>query len=496
MADPPPTGRPPDDGTSGGPGEIGAGRPQSTALAARLNRVSQGRDFSDLAELVHVRGGDGSRRNRRFALTFDDGPVLQTYDVLRALEAKGARGTFFLVGRKVGGHEALVRRIVAGGHEIGNHSFGHDAYPEPEDLGAASSILKRVAGVRPRLYRPPFGAVDRAGAEAARAQGMEVTLWSVDSEDGMPLEDGIPADRVIANVVTRARPGAIALLHDGLPWSHAAAAVPDLIDELQGRGFELVTVSELLAEEDPAPAPRRGLRDRLRRVTGRGEVEGSQRPESVEGSAPDFAGILAWVGEGVEPAPAPGAAGRLIAGACELLRDDPPVESSVLRRCIAAQESDAIRVVALGFALRLFEARSGEEAPLPGAQASRIRSAPDARDEAAAVARELSRPTRIDRIEMEHVAGEQGGEGAVDSARTGPQPPFLALFAPGADVWLSIQAWARGVAEAAARQRLRELLEEAGVSEPLWEDRVLDRLDVDFLLRFGYALGACEDAAR
>jgi peptidoglycan/xylan/chitin deacetylase (PgdA/CDA1 family) len=489
VADPPPTGQPPDDGASEGPGAIGAGRPQSTALAAKLNRASEGRDFSNLGGMVHVRGGDGSRRNRRFALTFDDGPVLQTYDVLRALESKGARGTFFLVGRKVAGHEALVRRIVAGGHEIGNHSFGHDAYPEPGDLSAASSILEGIAGVRPRLYRPPFGAVDRGGAEAARSQGMEVTLWSVDSEDGMPLEDGIPADRVIANVVTRAKPGAIALLHDGLPWSQAAAAVPDLIDELQGRGFELVTVSELLAE-DADPPPRRGLRGRLRRVAGRGD--GSPAPAPVEGASPDFAGILTWVAEGVEPAPATDAAGRLIAGACGLLHEDPPVDSTILRRCVAAHESDAIRVIAIGFALRRFEARSGEPSPLPEAQASRIRSASDPGDGAAVVARELSRPTRIDRLEMEHAAEEQGGK--VESGRTGPQPPFLALFAPGPDVWLPIQAWARRVAAAAAQRRLRELLEAAGVSEPLWEDDVLDRLDVDFLLRFGYVLGACEDA--
>ena len=79
-------------------------------------------------------------------------------------------------------------------------------------------------------------------------------LWSVDSKDGIPPWKGISAGEIARNVLDNVAPGAVVLLHDGLPWSRAADALPELIEGLHGEGYRLVTVSELLA--DPAPGAR------------------------------------------------------------------------------------------------------------------------------------------------------------------------------------------------------------------------------------------------
>ena len=225
------------------------------ALSAYIQKAGKGRDFSNLVRLIDKRGSPASRRDRKVALTFDDGPVLQTHRVLDTLERYDARGTFFLVGRKIDGHQETIRRLLSGGHEIGNHSYGHWAFSQRDDVAACTALLQHVTGARPTLFRPPFGAVDRPMAEAAIEDGMRVILWSANSQDATPPWKGISAEEVISNVFDHVLPGAIVLLHDGVPWSRAADALPQLIEGLKGQGFQLVTVSEVLASPPPRPAP-------------------------------------------------------------------------------------------------------------------------------------------------------------------------------------------------------------------------------------------------
>src|SRR6185295_11225717 len=137
------------------------------------------------------------------------------------------------------------------------------------DIAVCTALLQHVAGARPKLFRPPFGAVDRPMAEAAIEDGMRVILWSANSGDATPPWKGISAEEVISNVFDHVLPGAIVLLHDGIPWSRATDALPQLIEGLKGRGFELVTVSEVLANPPPRPsaspsAAPAGARDRHR----------------------------------------------------------------------------------------------------------------------------------------------------------------------------------------------------------------------------------------
>jgi peptidoglycan/xylan/chitin deacetylase (PgdA/CDA1 family) len=206
----------------------------------------------------------GSREHKRIALTFDDGPAERTVAVLNALADYGARATFFICGRNVTGREPILRRIVDEGHEVGNHSFQHAMFPGPADLGATSALIRSITGQAPRSFRPPFGALNARTVEAVRQIGMTSILWDVDSEDVFPVWQGKPADELYRTVTSRVQHGSIVLMHDGLEWSHAPEATPAIVADLVSRGFELVTVSELL--DEPSDTRLGRARDRLRRV--------------------------------------------------------------------------------------------------------------------------------------------------------------------------------------------------------------------------------------
>ena len=187
----------------------------------------------------------GPRDVSRVALTFDDGPGPDTPALLDALRAGGAAATFFLHGRNVAQHPALVRRVRDEGHELGNHALTHEnlrRHPVKtvREVVATQRLVADAAGVRPRVFRPPYG----AGGAAARLLRLPVIGWDVDPRDWTrPGPDAI-VERVLANV----RPGSIVLLHDGRGYrDETVAAVPRILEGLSMRRLEPVTVSELLS---------------------------------------------------------------------------------------------------------------------------------------------------------------------------------------------------------------------------------------------------------
>ena len=189
---------------------------------------------------------------RRVALTFDDGPhAAFTPAILDLLAQSGARATFFVVGRRVeaGGAEArdLLLRMTAEGHEIGNHSFSHAAASRlgraalHREIERTQEVVRDITGVSPRLFRPPGGAMDFDAVRSLAATEMEiVAMWSVD-----PLDWAHPGkERLWSRIGDAVAPGSIILLHD--IHESTVRALPLLIDLLQAKGYELVTVSELL----------------------------------------------------------------------------------------------------------------------------------------------------------------------------------------------------------------------------------------------------------
>lgn len=181
------------------------------------------------------------------ALTFDDGPDPQrTPAVLDLLARQGVRATFFVVGARAEVHPELVRRMVAEGHVVGNHSYTHSwRFPlrslgrTMEELRRTGEVLHRITGRQPRLFRPPFGVTNPTIARAVRRLGLDPVGWSIRSLDTM----GQSPERVAARILRRLHPGAVILLHDRCAGSERLVGL--LVEGLRSRGLEPVTLPEL-----------------------------------------------------------------------------------------------------------------------------------------------------------------------------------------------------------------------------------------------------------
>lgn len=199
----------------------------------------------------------GPRGVRRLALTFDDGPDPDwTPRVLDTLAEAGVRATFFLLGERAERTPAIVRRMVAEGHEIANHSWSHRSLwlcgpkATASEIRRAHECLGALAGRPPRHFRPPWGMVNAAMFPVLRGLGERCVFWSIQAEGRRP----VPAARQIAHIMDRAHPGAIVDLHDAEGTRAAPArllaALPPLLEGLRERGYTLAPVAELLSTRD------------------------------------------------------------------------------------------------------------------------------------------------------------------------------------------------------------------------------------------------------
>lgn len=190
------------------------------------------------------------------ALTFDDGPTPDaTGQILSALERGGVRATFFVTGAELEKHMAEGRRIVAGGHELGNHSYSHErmVFVTPsfvEREVERTDALIREAGHRGEIYfRPPYGKKLFALPYYLDRTGRKSITWDVDP-DSYP-EVAADSDRINEYVMSRARPGSIILLHVMYPGRRESLeAVEKIVAGLKAQGYTFKTVSELLALEE------------------------------------------------------------------------------------------------------------------------------------------------------------------------------------------------------------------------------------------------------
>lgn len=176
-------------------------------------------------------------------LTFDDGPNPETTPVIiEALEKAGAKATFFVLGSRIAGNEAILQRMEANGFEIGNHSWSHHKFTESEPQEMLEEVNKThaaliAAGVTPAaMFRPPYGDHDH---EVRSTLPMPIVLWNIDPRDWQAKDPHQLADLI----ESQARPGGIIVMHDTQAVTAAVAA--DLIERLSRR-FLLVTLSDLV----------------------------------------------------------------------------------------------------------------------------------------------------------------------------------------------------------------------------------------------------------
>lgn len=210
--------------------------------------------------LIPGRAAWGGGLPPRIALTFDDGPDSRyTPELLDILAKHNARATFFVLGALVEEHASIVRRMEEERHEIGIHTWWHADLTRLTDEAIASDLKRCQQALdavidRPiRWVRPPYGAVNSRVESVIEAKGYRVALWSVDPSDWRRPGASVIADRTL----NAAHDGAVVLLHDsGGNRAGTVAAMRRVIPELQARGFELVTLSELKGLIDPPPAER------------------------------------------------------------------------------------------------------------------------------------------------------------------------------------------------------------------------------------------------
>lgn len=232
---------------SGRAGEAGADRQTNRCFDRLPDKGARSMRVRPLERVGCESGHDlvytnGSRRRKRVALTFDDGPTSYTKQILEILKRKGAKATFFHTGESVINNPGLPRKIVEQGSEVANHSRSHEQYAGAASMRATNRLIEKATNFRPCTYRPPYGLMNGAIANAAKRQGMTVALWDVDTDDWRR-----PGSSAIASRALQAGPGSIVLMHDGGgPREQTVAAVPRIIDGLRARGFRLVTVNKLM----------------------------------------------------------------------------------------------------------------------------------------------------------------------------------------------------------------------------------------------------------
>jgi peptidoglycan/xylan/chitin deacetylase (PgdA/CDA1 family) len=235
--------------------------PSSTLKSGAISDVISQVGSSDSASPAPTAAPTVDPDAKYVALTFDDGPCLdKTERLLSILKEKNAKATFFVLGKNAATYPDIIRNIDTQGHEIGNHSYDHTLLTKSgialktieSQLDRTNEIVKGITGKTPISFRPPNGSYNTAVIDLAKARGMSLYNWSFQS---CPEDWKNKDPKVISKIVVdNAKNGHIVLLHD--LHDYTIDAVPAIIDGLRAKGFEFVTVSELVAKgPDKLPIP-------------------------------------------------------------------------------------------------------------------------------------------------------------------------------------------------------------------------------------------------
>jgi peptidoglycan/xylan/chitin deacetylase (PgdA/CDA1 family) len=201
----------------------------------------------------------GGKRRAQFALTFDDGPGFITEDLLKLLEARGAKATFFMLGSAVRARPAVAKKVHDAGHLIANHTDSHKnwfkigAGPDREkvlaaEIKKAEEAIVKATGFKPSILRMPNG-YDRPWVrEAVKKLGYQFVNWSYGSD-----WTKTPEDKMTAEYRNAARAGKVLLLHDGGGKSREKTLrlTAAILDEAGRLGLQAVRLDELQAGPEP-----------------------------------------------------------------------------------------------------------------------------------------------------------------------------------------------------------------------------------------------------
>ncbi|MBQ8590812.1 MAG: polysaccharide deacetylase family protein, partial [Firmicutes bacterium] len=158
----------------------------------------------------------------------------------------GVKTTFFLVDFWAQKYPEDVKEIAARGHELGNHSATHPNMTElskeqmKAELDRTADTIEEISGIRPTVFRPPFGAYNNSLIEVCEEQGYKVIQWSVDSLDWKD----ITTEQIVERVTRNVEPGSIVLFHNNA--EHVEEYLPLVLQMLTEQGYEIVPVGQLI----------------------------------------------------------------------------------------------------------------------------------------------------------------------------------------------------------------------------------------------------------
>jgi endo-1,4-beta-xylanase len=203
---------------------------------ARLAALATAIAMGGVAIAVTAPASSAAACNGYVGLTFDDGPTGSTSALLGVLRNNGVRATMFNVGQNVQNNRAAAQAQVAAGMWVANHSWNHahmttmSQAQMQSDLSQTSSAIQSATGVRPQLFRPPYGETNSTLQSVASSLGMRQVLWDVDSQDW----NGASVSQIVS-AAGRLQNGQVILMHDGI--QNTRDAIPQIMANLTSRNL-------------------------------------------------------------------------------------------------------------------------------------------------------------------------------------------------------------------------------------------------------------------
>lgn len=181
---------------------------------------------------------------KKIALTFDDGPhPYYTEQLLDGLKERGAKASFFVMGKQAEAYPELVLRMQTEGHLVGNHTYSHlqlgknNRETFKSELIKTNELLSGITGEEPQYVRPPYGSWDKSFESELT---MIPVLWTIDPMDWCSSD----VNGIVQKVTKKAEENAVILMHD--EYKSSVTAALEIVDILQKQGYEFVTVDEIL----------------------------------------------------------------------------------------------------------------------------------------------------------------------------------------------------------------------------------------------------------
>ena len=191
-------------------------------------------------------------QEKKVALSFDAAwGNDDTETLINILKEYDAKATFFVVGAWVDKYPESVKQLSDAGHQVMNHSNTHpymtkiDSVQKLDELNTCNRKIEEITGVKPTLFRAPYGDYNNATLEAAESAGMYTIQWDVDSLD---WRDNATSQSICERVTSKVKNGSIILFHNDA--DHTPEALPNILKCLKDEGYEFVFINDLIYKDN------------------------------------------------------------------------------------------------------------------------------------------------------------------------------------------------------------------------------------------------------